>query len=96
MTYEELAPVVSSTGITKSAVETYFENVEEPQAPAELPEVTKPKIVAIADALFSGEDFALVQLASDVQLTVGQVKTIIKEINGLHNAYLNPVEEITE
>lgn len=93
MTYEEIAPIVSGTGITKSAVENYFKNVEAPKEPAALPEVTKAKAVKVADALFGGKDFALVQLASDAELTVGQVKAIIKEIKALHADYLNPKED---
>ena len=97
MTYQETAPVVSATGITKTQVETYFSNVVETTTPQDLPNITKTKVQAIADKMFSGEDFSPIQLASDVKLAVSQVKTIMKEITSLHGEYLtaNPVD-VTE
>ena len=87
MTYEEIAPLISGTGITKTAVENYFNNLPEPASAPEAPAITKTKVQAIADKLFGGEDFSISKLASEQDLNTSQVKAIIKELKALQAAY---------
>ena len=95
MTYPELAPTISGTGITKTQVETYFENMPAAPTPTPLPDITKAKIQIVANKKFSGDTFTIGELANEADLTPVQVKTILKELDVLYgewNALNNPIE----
>jgi len=91
-TYAELAPTISGAGVTKAQARNYFASIPEKPAAQPEPSVTKSKVVAIANALFSASGLkgagGIKQIASDNDLTTGQVKTILKEIDVLHADYL--------
>jgi len=92
MTYAEMAPVISSTGITKKAIENYFAALPEPTPATPDPEITKAKVQALADKVYDGLDGiakhgGIIQIASDCDLTPGQVKSLINEMNVLKAAW---------
>jgi len=101
MTFAEKAPVISKAGVTKTQAETYFSNLPEKPEPQPEPKITKAKIVALADKYYDGTTLSqhggVSQVASDVGLTVNQVKTLVKEFNALYsdwNAENNPVNPV--
>ena len=98
-TYTEMAPIIQGTGVTKTSVDNYFENLPEPPAPSVDPAITKAKIVIVANAyLVDGIEKSngfngIVRLSG---LRKHQVKAIIREINILKAAWdaaNAPVEE---
>ena len=89
-TYEEIAPIISGAGISRSSVENYFESLPEATSPPEPPEITTNKIVAVADAyLETGIEASggLLKIATQAKLTVSQVKSIIREIDKLKSIW---------
>ena len=83
MAYGDIAPTLVSLGITESQTHTFFDNqIQLPEPPVEPPH-TRPKAVAIAQALYiTGIQAAggLIALATLVRLRVYQVKVIIGEL----------------
>lgn len=90
-TYEELAPIISGTGITRNQVETYFENLPEPPSPPSPPEITSAKIVAMANIYFEPVGIekrnGLLKVAQEVGLWPSQCKSIIAEIEALFGVW---------
>lgn len=91
-TYQELAPIISGTGITRAAVETYFENLPQPPEPTPDPVITAPKIQALANIYFTPHGIenanGLAKVARTVGLTEAQCKAIIKEIETLYGVWV--------
>jgi hypothetical protein len=90
-TYEELAPIISGTGITRAQVETYFEGLPEPPVPPTPPEITSAKIVALANIYFEPRGIekrnGLLKVAKEVGLWPSQCRTIIAEIQTLFGVW---------
>ena len=93
MTYPELAPIISGTGITRTAVETYFSNLPEPPPPPEPPAITKAKVQTIANKYFEDGKMnfekhnGVLSVAQEVGLTADQVKAIVREIEVLYQVW---------
>lgn len=91
-TYAEIAPLISGTGITKTAVETYFSNLPEPMQAPEPPAITKAKVQALANKVYDGLDGiakhgGMVTIAREIGLSPSQVKQLINEMNMLKAAW---------
>ena len=91
MAWEDIAPILNSVGVTQEQTETFFEN-NAPDPPAYTPpEITKQKVVAIAQVMFDGvhqngiEHYpgGIARLAQDNKLTLGQARAIVDEIKRL-------------
>jgi len=99
MTFKDIAKIIKSVGITEKQVNTYFENKAEPAEPKPLPEITKAKVVAIADALYIDGIEAhngVLGLAQETGLTSGQVKSVIREIKSLESFWSKSNEVVEE
>jgi len=97
-TYPEIAPIISSTGTTKTSINDYFSNLPGLPEPPEPPVITKAKIVIIADAyLIDGieKSNGTQGIATKAGLLAWQVKAVIREIEALKSLWIeaNSVEE---
>ena len=96
MTLSDIAPTISSLGITQTQVNTYFENKIQPPAQPEAPVITKEKVISVANALYvDGIEThnGLLGLAQEVGLKVSQVKLLVKEIKALEAEWNSTQEE---
>lgn len=98
MSLQELAPTIASVGITQTQVNTYFDNLPDPKPDPVPPEITKEKVVALADLVFDGRNGVekhggYGNLAVEVGLTKSQVKTLVAEMNALLADYRQEGEE---
>lgn len=89
--YEAVAPIVTGLGVTQAQIETKLASVAAPVEPQPEPTVTKAKVVAIFDAIVAdrleADGKKLRQLATDNDLTVAQVKNIVKELRAMNSVY---------
>lgn len=93
MTYEELAPTVSSLGITELQVETYLAKQvvvnKEPE-----PTVTKTQVIALANIFFPNMNWAesngINGAAGQTKLSVNQVKMLEGEFRALKAEFDKP------
>ena len=86
MAIEDIAPILAGLGVTQVQVDNFFENQILPPAAPVLPTITRPKAIAIAQALYvTGIEAAggIKKLAQTVRLTTSQVKAIISELEAL-------------
>jgi len=88
MSIKDLAPTVDSVGITQNQINTYFENLPDPKPAPVQPEITKAKVVALANLVFDGSNGVekhggFGNMAVEVGLTKAQVKTLVAEMNAL-------------
>ena len=95
--YKDVAPTVMATGeFTKTQIENKLATV--PSAPAIQPEpkVTKAKVVAVFNTVFAHhsvqkgitENGGFLMIAKANNLTIAQVKLIIKELSAMNNVFL--------
>ena len=96
MAFADISPILASVGITNANVTNYFSNLPEPTEPTPLPEITKAKCVAVADKYFEDGKMnfdkhnGYLSVAQEVGLTVGQVKSIVAEIQNLYGIWSAP------
>lgn len=99
MSFEDIAPTIFGLGVTQAQADTFFENKIKPPAPPVVPEITKSKAVAIAQAIYvTGIEKAggVKKLAQSVGLQTSQVKLIISELRALEAAWSAEQEEPIE
>jgi hypothetical protein len=84
-TYEEIAPMISTAGITLTQIDNYIANIEEPTQPPEPTPPTAQQCKNVADAYFGRIDKfgGIRNVAWGNSLTIEQVKTIIAEIKAV-------------
>ena len=83
MAFGDIAPTLVSLGVTEAQAHTFFDNQIQLPEPPVVPAYTKPKVVAIAQALYiTGIQAAggLIALATTIRLRPYQVKAIIEEL----------------
>jgi hypothetical protein len=88
MAYSDIAPTLSSTGLTKEELETEFNNMPSLPVPNPDPTITKAKAQAILADWCAGNK-GIGEMAHQNDLTQSQVKLILKEIMDAHNAHEN-------
>ena len=99
MSFEDIAPIISGLGVTETQANTFFENKIKPPVPPVVPEITKQKAVAIAQAIYETgieEAGGIKKLAQAVKLRTSQVKMIIRELRALEAAWSAENEEPIE
>lgn len=90
-TFKELAPTIEGVGFTKTQVTNYFSQIPSKPEQQPKPTITKAKVKALADIyFFEGglkKSGGLKEVASEVGLTTGQAKGLVKEFSALYSDY---------
>ena len=100
--YINIAPIIMNIGeFTLEQIETKLESLPSAPEPSPEPEITKTKIVGIFNLIFASYDprKAIVDaggyagIAKQANLSISQVRTIIKEMKAVLALYKSEQEE---
>jgi hypothetical protein len=87
--------ILNDLGVTQEQVDTYFENKVQPPTPPALPEITKQKAVAVANAMFVEgieKSGGVISIARSTGLRPSQVKEIMAALEALYAEWVGVKE----